>query len=43
MESMSDCTSQGVPKSLPVRPDYPAPEETGWTKRTIDRIAAEIA
>lgn len=40
---MPSYTSQGHHGTLPVRPDYPKPQETGWTKRSIDGLAAEIA
>jgi len=41
---MPSYTSQGNPNPpLPVRPDYPKPEQTGWTKRAIDGIAAQVA
>ncbi|MCB1236512.1 MAG: ImmA/IrrE family metallo-endopeptidase [Verrucomicrobiae bacterium] len=34
---------QPNPVTLPVDPEYPGPKETGWTKRTIDSLATEIA
>lgn len=41
---MPSHTSQGNPNPpLPVRADYPKPEQTGWTKRAIDGIAAQVA
>lgn len=40
---MPNYISQGSQQPLPVRTDYPKPQETGWTKRAIDGAAADIA